>query len=110
LLDGDACTELALGDQFTLRRVTDLAGDEQQVSGAHETNVVGDRRVGLMQCNAQLVQLLLDRSRHGFPQYACHVCPRHYSVRFMLMNRAGHISPIVRPHASTPDGRFCRDF
>src|SRR4051812_47276259 len=38
LLDADAGSELALGDQLAFGVGADLAGDEQQVSGAHEAD------------------------------------------------------------------------
>src|SRR5882762_9811117 len=40
LLDGHAGAELALGDQLTFRVEADLAGNEQQVTGADESDIV----------------------------------------------------------------------
>ena len=64
VLDRNAGTELALGDQLAGGVETDLAGDEQQVTGAHERHVIGDRGRGLVQLDALFRQLLLDRARH----------------------------------------------
>src|SRR5712671_2389723 len=43
LFKGDAGAELALGDQLALRVDANLPRDEQQISGAHKTDVIGDR-------------------------------------------------------------------
>ena len=64
LLDGDAGAELALGDQLALRVDANLAGHEQQISGAYETDVIRHRARRLMQDHALCRKFLLDRSRH----------------------------------------------
>ena len=61
---GHAGAKLALGDQLALRIDANLAGNEQQVSGAHEADIIRHRAWGLMQDNALRRQLLLDRTRH----------------------------------------------
>ena len=44
VLDRDAAAELALGDQLAVGAEAKLAGDHQQIAGAHERHIVGDRR------------------------------------------------------------------
>src|SRR5438034_8321222 len=64
LLHGDAGAELSLGDQLAFGIDANLTGDEQQVAGAHETDVIRHRACGLMQDHALCRKLLLDRTRH----------------------------------------------
>ena len=64
LFDGDAGAELALGDQLAFGIDADLAGDEQQVAGAHEADIVRHRGARLVQHDALRRQLLFDRTRH----------------------------------------------
>src|SRR5450755_2121379 len=61
LLDRDAGPEFALGDQLALRVDANLAGNEQQIAGAHETDVIRHRVWRLMQDHALCRKLLLDR-------------------------------------------------
>src|SRR6266481_2019253 len=67
LLHGDAGAKLALGDQLAFRVDANLAGHEQQISGAHEADVIGHRACGLMQDHALCRKFLLDRTRHVRP-------------------------------------------
>src|ERR1700733_8946349 len=64
LLDGDPGAELALGDQLAVRTDADLSRYEQQVSGAHEPDVIRDRARRRMQDDALCRKFLFDRTRH----------------------------------------------
>src|SRR5712675_1656118 len=64
LLDGNAGAKLALGDQLAFRVDANLAGHEQQISGAHKSDVVRHRACRLMQYHALCRKLLLHRTRH----------------------------------------------
>src|SRR5207248_6301578 len=47
--DGHFAAKPALADQFSLRVEADLAGNDHEISGAYERNVVGDRCFWLRQ-------------------------------------------------------------
>src|SRR5882757_5714086 len=64
LLDGNAGAKLALGDQLAFRVDANLAGHEQQITGAHKSDVVRHRACRLMQDHALCRKLLLNRTRH----------------------------------------------
>src|SRR6266404_148670 len=66
LFDGDAGAQLALGDQLAFRIGAHLAGDEQQIAGTHEADVIRHRGTRLVQDDALRRQLLFDRTRHVF--------------------------------------------
>jgi hypothetical protein len=53
-----------LGDQFAFGIGANLAGDEQQVSGADEADIVRHGGAGLRQGDTLCRQLLFDRARH----------------------------------------------
>src|SRR6185503_20303150 len=52
LLDGNAAAKFALGDQLALCVETNLAGHEQQVSGADKADIVGHGRWGVVEGNS----------------------------------------------------------
>src|SRR4029078_9500542 len=64
LFGGDAGAELALGNQLAVGIGANLAGDEQQVSGTHEADIVRHGGAGFWQDHALCRQLLFDRARH----------------------------------------------
>src|SRR5713226_3139043 len=69
LLHGDAGAKLALGDQLAFRVDANLAGHEQQISGAHKTDVVRHRTCWLMQDYALSPKFLLPRTRHVWSSF-----------------------------------------
>src|SRR5712664_865909 len=93
LLHRDAGAKLALGDQLAFRVDADLAGHEQQISGAHEADVIGHRAWGLMQDHALCRKFLLDRTRHVRP-HLIPLVPAIYPIRFAFVSR------IAQSHAS----------
>src|SRR5215204_4324888 len=65
VLDRHAGAELALGDQLSLNVETELAGYDEQVSGAHEADVVGNRRGRRRQNNAKIGELAFHHFGHA---------------------------------------------
>ena len=58
-----SAAELALGDELAVGVETKLAGNDQQIAGAHEADIVGDRRGRRRQRNPEIGELLFHRSR-----------------------------------------------
>src|ERR1700693_4175523 len=68
VLDGDAGAELPRGDELAVATKAKLAGDREQVAGAHEGHVIGDRLGRLLERDAERVELAFDGTGHGVLQ------------------------------------------
>ena len=66
VLDGDPGAQLALGDKLAVVEA-DLAGHHEQIAGAHEGDVVGDRSGRRREHNTELAQFFLNVSGHSHP-------------------------------------------
>ena len=121
VLDRDAAAELALGDQLALGVEAELAGNDQQLAGAHERHVVGDRRGRGRQFDPEVRKLLFNRAGHAvLPDAASRpkLPNAHENAAFVFADRAGagkkprrrpalrhrHGMPILRHRGKT--GRF----
>ena len=75
VLDRHVVAELAGGDQLAFVVEAELARDHQEIAGAHERHVIGDRRGRRRQCDAEIGEFLFNGSRHGLllhrPPAAC---------------------------------------
>src|SRR5580700_8326716 len=68
VLDGHAGPELPGGDELAVATKAKLAGDREQVAGAHIGHVIGDRLGRLLERDAERVELAFDGTGHGVLQ------------------------------------------
>src|SRR5207249_509680 len=59
ILDRYRATQLAFGDKLAVATKADLAGDEQQGTGPHEPDIIGNRRGRCGQDDAEIREFLL---------------------------------------------------
>jgi hypothetical protein len=60
----NAAAELAGRGQFAFGIEAKLAGNDQQITGTYESDVVGDRRCRCAEYDSKVRELLFYRSRH----------------------------------------------
>src|SRR5579862_5659357 len=67
VLDRYAGTKLALRDELAVTVKANLAGDGEQIAGAHVGHIIGNRFGRLLERNAELFQLAFHRAGHRSP-------------------------------------------